>query len=54
MIPGYLSVAIFFGLILAFAIVSLAGAWAVRPSRPSPSKAANYECGAQPIGEAWV
>ena len=54
MIPGYLSVAIFFGLILAFAIVSLAGAWAVRPSRPSPSKSANYECGAEPIGSAWV
>src|SRR4026207_1225323 len=50
----YLPVAIFFGLILAFAFVSLAGAWAVRPTRPSVSKSENYECGAQPIGEAWV
>ena len=50
----YLPVAIFFGLILAFAFVSLAGAWAVRPKRPSVSKSENYECGAQPIGEAWV
>ena len=50
----YLPVAIFFGLILAFAFVSLAGAWAVRPARPSASKSENYECGAQPIGEAWV
>lgn len=51
---GYLPVAVFFALILAFAVVSLAGAWAVRPSRPSASKSENYECGAQPIGEAWV
>ena len=54
MLSGYLPVAIFFGLILAFAVGSLAGAWVVRPSRPSASKAENYECGAQPIGEAWV
>lgn len=52
--PGYLPVAIFFGLILAFAVVSFAGAWVVRPARPSAAKAENYECGAQPIGEAWV
>jgi NADH-quinone oxidoreductase subunit A len=52
--PGYLPVAIFFGLILAFAVVSLLGAWVVRPSRPSAAKTQNYECGAEPIGEAWV
>ena len=34
--------------------MSLAGAWVVRPSRPSASKSENYECGAEPIGEAWV
>ena len=51
---GYLPLAIFFGLILAFAAVSLVGAWLVRPARPSASKSENYECGAQPIGEAWV
>jgi NADH-quinone oxidoreductase subunit A len=54
MLSGYLSVAIFFGLIVAFGVVSLVGAWAVRPSRPSASKSENYECGAQPIGEAWI
>jgi NADH-quinone oxidoreductase subunit A len=53
-LTGYLSVAIFLALILAFAFVSLAGAWAVRPARPSASKSENYECGAQPIGDAWV
>ena len=54
MLSGYLPVAIFLGLILAFGVGSLAGAWALRPSRPFASKAENYECGAQPIGEAWV
>ena len=54
MLNGYLSVAIFLGLILAFGVFSLGAAWVVRPSRPSASKTENYECGAQPIGEAWV
>jgi len=53
-LPGYLPLAVFFGLILAFAAVSLVGARLVRPRRPSAAKAENYECGAQPIGEAWV
>jgi NADH-quinone oxidoreductase subunit A len=51
---GYLPVAIFLTLIVAFGVFSLAGAWVVRPSRPTASKRENYECGAQPIGEAWV
>ena len=53
-VTGYLPVVVFLALILAFAVVSLAGAWLVRPNRPSASKSENYECGAQPIGEAWV
>lgn len=44
----------FLAIIVAFAVVSLAGARLIRPSRPVPSKSENYECGAQPIGEAWV
>ncbi len=51
---GYLPVAIFLGLILAFGIGSLVAAWAIRPSRAKASTGENYECGAQPIGEAWV
>jgi NADH-quinone oxidoreductase subunit A len=54
MLSGYLPVTIFLGLILAFASVSLAAAWMIRPSRGFAAKAENYECGAQPIGEAWV
>ena len=33
-LTGYLPVAIFLALILAFAVVSLAGAWAVAPVAP--------------------
>ena len=51
---GYLPVVIFLVLVLAFAVASLIGAWVIRPSRGSAAKAENYECGAQPFGEAWV
>jgi len=53
-LTGYLPVVIFLALILAFAAVSLVGAWFLRPTRSYASKSENYECGAQPIGEAWV
>jgi NADH-quinone oxidoreductase subunit A len=53
-VTGYLSVAIFFGLILAFAVASLLAAKLVRPRRPFTVKSENYECGAEPIGGAWV
>ena len=51
---GYFPVAIFLGLILAFAVVSLLAAKIVRPRRPTIVKNENYECGAEPIGGAWV
>src|SRR5712692_10487884 len=41
-------------LIVAFALVSLAAARLLRPDRPDLVKLANYECGAEPIGSAWV
>ena len=51
---GYLPVAIFAALIVGFGVVSLGAAWVLRPSRPNDVKLANYECGAEPIGPAWV
>ena len=51
---GYLPVLIFAALITGFGIVSLAVARVLRPSRPDPAKLMNYECGAEPIGAAWV
>ena len=54
LVTGYLPVVIFLGLIVAFAVVSLGMAYVLRPARPYWSKLENYECGAEPIGEAWV
>ncbi len=51
---GYLPVIIYLGLIVAFAVVSLGAAFVLRPARPFAAKVESYECGAEPIGEAWV
>ena len=51
---GYLPVVIFLGLIVAFGVASLGMAFVLRPSRPYASKLENYECGAEPVGTAWV
>jgi NADH-quinone oxidoreductase subunit A len=53
-LSGYLPVFIFAALIIGFGVVSLAIARLLRPSRPDPVKLMNYECGAEPIGSAWV
>ena len=51
---GYLSVVVYLGFIVAFALVSLGMARVLSPRRPFPSKLGTYECGAEPIGGAWV
>ena len=51
---GYLSVVVYLGFILAFALVSLGAAWILSPHRPTTQKLNTYECGAEPIGGAWV
>jgi NADH-quinone oxidoreductase subunit A len=53
-VSSYVPVVIFTILIVAFATVSLGVARVLRPSRPDPVKLDNYECGAEPIGPAWV
>jgi NADH-quinone oxidoreductase subunit A len=53
-VSAYVPVVMFALFIVAFALVSLAVAWLLRPARPDPVKLANYECGAEPIGSAWV
>jgi NADH-quinone oxidoreductase subunit A len=45
---------VFLGMIVAFAVVSLGAARLLSPSRPFAQKLESYECGAEPIGEAWV
>jgi NADH-quinone oxidoreductase subunit A len=53
-VSGYVPVAIFAALIVAFGVGSLAFASLLRPSRPDIVKLMNYECGAEPFGPAWV
>jgi NADH:ubiquinone oxidoreductase subunit 3 (subunit A) len=53
-VSGYLPVALFAAMIVAFGVVSLGVARLLRPSRPGPAKLMSYECGAEPIGPAWV
>ena len=51
---GYVPVFIFAVLIIAFGVVSLVVARLLRPGRPGVVKLTNYECGAEPIGSAWI
>ncbi len=50
-----------FGKVLIFLIIGalfvaggLFAAWLLRPRRPYPGKLAPYECGEEPVGDAWV
>ena len=51
---GYSSVVIYLVLLVAFAVVSLGVARVLSPRRPFAAKLESYECGAQPVGDAWV
>jgi NADH-quinone oxidoreductase subunit A len=53
-VTSYLAIVIYLGFIIAFAVVSLAAARLLRPQRPTTAKLMSYECGAEPIGDAWV
>jgi NADH-quinone oxidoreductase subunit A len=53
-LSGYLSVFVYLGFIITFAVVSLGAAWLLSPHRPFAAKIATYECGAEPVGTAWV
>jgi NADH-quinone oxidoreductase subunit A len=53
-VSAYWPVFIYFVIVVLFAVGSLAAARLVRPSRIFDAKVANYECGAEPIGTAWV
>ncbi len=43
---------IFLGVI--FVIIGLFAAGLLRPRRPYPEKNATYECGEEPVGNAWI
>ena len=37
-----------------FVAAGLIAAWLLRPHRPYPEKNATYECGEEPVGNAWI
>jgi NADH-quinone oxidoreductase subunit A len=50
-----------FGKVLIFLIIGaifvaagMFASWILRPHRPYPGKTAPYECGEDPVGDAWV
>jgi len=49
----YSYVAVFAAVGVAFIVIALVFAWALRPSRPSKAKTTPYECGIVPVGDAW-
>jgi len=53
-VSDYLPVVIYLGIIVGFALVSLAAAKVLGPSRPFAAKHMSYECGAEPVGSAWI
>lgn len=54
MLTEFGKVFIFFIIGAAFVAAGLITAWLLRPHRPYPQKLSTYECGEEPIGNAWV
>ena len=51
---SFAGVLVFLGLSVAFILVMLLMAKAVRPSAPSSEKSVVYECGERPTGSPWI
>lgn len=54
MLTEFGKVFIFIILGAIFVAAGLIVAWLLRPHRPYPEKLASYECGEEPVGNAWV
>ena len=54
MLTEFGKVLIFFIIGAVFVAAGLLTAWILRPHRPYPQKLATYECGEEPVGNAWV
>jgi NADH-quinone oxidoreductase subunit A len=54
MLTEFGKILIFFIIGALFVAAGLFTAWILRPRRPYPGKLAPYECGEEPIGDAWV
>ena len=54
MLTEFGKVFIFFIIGAVFVGAGMFASWLLRPRRPYPGKIAPYECGEDPIGDAWV
>jgi len=54
MLTDFGKILIFFIIGALFVAAGMFTAWILRPRRPYPGKLAPYECGEEPIGDAWV
>ena len=54
MLTEFGKILIFFIIGAAFVAGGLMAAWLLRPHRPYPQKLSTYECGEEPVGNAWV
>lgn len=54
MLTEFGKIFIFIVLGVLFVAGGMIVAWLLRPHRPYPEKTASYECGEEPIGNAWI
>lgn len=54
MLTEFGKVLIFFIIGAIFVAGGMFASWLLRPRRPYPGKVAPYECGEDPVGDAWV
>lgn len=54
LLSDYHFIGVFVLVAIAFPFLALGIAWLLRPKKPNPIKSATYECGLEPIGDAWV
>lgn len=53
MASEYFTVLVFIVVGVGFAVVSLLLSWLLRRDRPGVTKLDTYECGEEPVGQAW-
>lgn len=53
MAAEYITVLVFAAVGIGFAVVSLVMSRLLRRDRPTPEKLSTYECGEEPVGDAW-
>ena len=54
MLSQFTFVGVFLVVALIFGFAPVTLAFFLRPKKPNPRKASTYECGLEPVGDAWV